>query len=112
MADINPGNESQRWSDSEDKNSLGRRAEQAIKRTARRYITKAHLRIDLAQEEHAIRSKPLESVAIAASLGFILGGGVTTRLGIVALGTFGYRVFREASSAESGERPDIVVPQG
>ena len=67
---------------------------QAIRTTAQQYLDRTHIQLDLSQEENFIRSKPLQSVAVAAGIGFILGGGVTTRLGIVLFGMVGNRVFR------------------
>lgn len=112
MEDTKMDNQAEQNPDSVGRGTIGRRANEAIKRTAQRYLRSVHVQLDLSQEEHFIRAKPLESAAIATSLGFILGGGLATRLGIVAFGVFGYQVFREAIPDSSGGNPGIVVSQG
>jgi|SRR5229473_2706614 ElaB/YqjD/DUF883 family membrane-anchored ribosome-binding protein len=57
-----------------------KKADRAVRDTAQTYLEKFGVKLDLEQIEKSIRDKPLPSVAIAAAAGFIIGGGLATRL--------------------------------
>lgn len=83
--------------------SVKQKIDRSLRKTAQRYLNRTGMRLDLSQEEEFIRSKPLQCAAIAIGVGFILGGGVTTRLGILLFGLFGRRVFRDTASDLTAE---------
>jgi ElaB/YqjD/DUF883 family membrane-anchored ribosome-binding protein len=88
-------------------NKAARKADGAIRDTAQKYIDKAGLKLDLKQVETNIRRNPMPAVAIAASAGFIVGGGMVTRLGLAMLTLFGRQAARETATnfIRGGLRP-------
>jgi ElaB/YqjD/DUF883 family membrane-anchored ribosome-binding protein len=75
-----------------------KKADTAIRDTAQTYITKAGMKLDLKQVEAKIGDKPIPALAIAAAAGFIVGGGLATRIGVAILALFG----RKAASETAG----------
>ena len=75
-----------------------KRTNNAIRDTARTYLRKLGVTLDIIQIEHSIREKPLRSMAIAAATGFIVGGGMATRPGVAMLALFSRRVARETAA--------------
>jgi hypothetical protein len=90
-------------SNADNDKSVKQKVDRSLRKTAQRYLNRTGVRLDLAREEEFIRLKPLQCAAIAVGIGFILGGGVTTRLGIVLFGLFGRRVFRDTASDLAAE---------
>ena len=75
-----------------------KKADIAIRDTAQTYIAKAGVKLDLKQLEAKIGDKPMPALAIAAAAGFIVGGGLATRVGVAVLALFG----RKAASETAG----------
>ena len=74
------------------------KADGAIRDTAQKYLDRSGIKLDLQQIEKTIREKPLRSAAIAAGAGFIVGGGMVTRLGMATLALFGRPAARETAT--------------
>ena len=74
------------------------KARRAVKDTAQQYLDTAGMNLDLEDVEERIRDSPYYSVAIAAGVGFLLGGGLATTPGAVLLGLFGRRAARDTAS--------------
>ena len=79
-------------------NKTAGKADGAIRDTAQKYMDKAGLKLDLKQVETNIRSNPIPAVAIAAGAGFIVGGGMVTRLGLAMLTLFSRQAARETAA--------------
>jgi len=77
--------------------SVGK-ADEAVRNTAQKYLDRLGIKIDLQQIEKSIREKPLNAVAIAAAAGFVVGGGMVTRLGLASLALFGRQAARETAA--------------
>ena len=73
-------------------------ADRAFRATAQSYLDRAGLNLDLRQLESTIRRKPVQTVAIAAGAGFLVGGGMGTRLGAALLTFFGRKAAKETAS--------------
>jgi len=65
--------------------------------TAQKYLKRSGVELDLRQVEKTIREKPLSAAAIAATAGFIVGGGLATRPAIALLILFGRMAARETA---------------
>jgi 1,4-dihydroxy-2-naphthoyl-CoA synthase len=85
-----------------------RKADGAIRDTAQKYLDRSGIKLDLQQIEKTIREKPLRSAAIAAGAGFVVGGGMVTRLGLATLALFGRQAARETATnfISRGLRPN------
>jgi ElaB/YqjD/DUF883 family membrane-anchored ribosome-binding protein len=87
-----------------------KRTDNAIRDTARTYLGKFGVNLDIVRVETSIRERPLRFTAIAATAGFIVGGGMTTRPGVAILALFGRKVVTETAAnlitgmARTGER--------
>jgi|ERR1700733_10932711 len=57
----------------------------ALRNTVQNYLERAGIKLDLEHFESNIRQQPLIAAAIAATAGFIFGGGAITRLGSALL---------------------------
>lgn len=88
-------------------NKAAMKADEAIRDTAQKYIDKAGLKLDLKQVETKILRNPKPAIAIAAGAGFIVGGGMVTRLGLAMLALFGRQAARETATnfISGGLRP-------
>jgi ElaB/YqjD/DUF883 family membrane-anchored ribosome-binding protein len=88
-------------------NKAAMKADEAIRDTAQKYIDKAGLKLDLEHIETNIRRNPMPAVAIAAGAGFIVGGGMVTRLGLAMLTLFSRQAARETATnfIRGGLRP-------
>jgi ElaB/YqjD/DUF883 family membrane-anchored ribosome-binding protein len=75
-----------------------KRADDAVRETAQRYVDRTGLKLDLRQVEKLTHDKPLHSAAIAAAIGFIFGGGVATRPGWAILALFGRKAARDTAT--------------
>jgi hypothetical protein len=73
-------------------------ANRAVRDTAQKYLNAAGMKIDLADIEERIRDRALFSVWIAVGIGFILGGGLATRPGVMLLGLFGRTAARQTAT--------------
>jgi ElaB/YqjD/DUF883 family membrane-anchored ribosome-binding protein len=76
----------------------GKRADNAVRDTARTYLRKFGVNLDLDKIEKSIRDKPLPSAAVAAAAGFIIGGGMATRPAVAILALFGRKAARETAT--------------
>jgi ElaB/YqjD/DUF883 family membrane-anchored ribosome-binding protein len=76
---------------------VAEKTDRAIVDTAQRYLRRRGVDFDLRQLEKTIREKPLSAAAIAASAGFIVGGGLATRPGLAMLMLFGRMAARETA---------------
>jgi ElaB/YqjD/DUF883 family membrane-anchored ribosome-binding protein len=75
-----------------------KRTDNALRDTARTYLRKFGVNLDIVQIENSIRDKPLRSTAIAAAAGFIVGGGMATRPGVAILALFGRKAAEETAA--------------
>jgi ElaB/YqjD/DUF883 family membrane-anchored ribosome-binding protein len=73
-------------------------ADRAMKDTAQKYLSAAGIKVDLEDIERRIRNRPLFSLAIAAGAGFVMGGGMATKMGLVLLGLFGRKAAAETAT--------------
>ena len=76
---------------------VAEKTDRAIVDTAQRYLRRGGVDFDLRQLEKTIREKPLSAAAIAATAGFIVGGGLATRPGLAMLMLFGRMAARETA---------------
>jgi ElaB/YqjD/DUF883 family membrane-anchored ribosome-binding protein len=75
-----------------------KKADRAVRDTARTYLDKFGVKLDLEQIEKSIRDKPLPSAAIAAAAGFIIGGGLATRAAAPILALFARAAAQETAT--------------
>jgi ElaB/YqjD/DUF883 family membrane-anchored ribosome-binding protein len=73
-------------------------ANRAMKDTAEKYLDAAGIKIDWKNIEKRIRDRPLFYLAIAAGAGFVIGGGMATKMGLALLGLFGRKAFAETAT--------------
>ncbi len=66
-----------------------RTANQAMKDTAQKYLGGAGLKVDLENLENKIRSRPLFYLAVTAGVGFVVGGGMASKVRLALLGLVG-----------------------
>jgi len=77
---------------------ITKKADNAVRDTARTYLTRFGVGIDLEKIEKSIRRKPLRSAGIATGVGFVIGGGMTTRPSIALLAYFSWIVAKDAAT--------------
>jgi ElaB/YqjD/DUF883 family membrane-anchored ribosome-binding protein len=75
-----------------------KKAGDAVKDTARTYLSRFGANIDLEEIERSIRKKPFRSVAIATGVGFVIGGGMVTRPAVALLSFFGWIAAKDAAT--------------
>ena len=73
-------------------------ANKALRDTAQKYLDAAGMKVNLKDVERRLRERALLSVGIAAGVGFILGGGLATRPGVILLGLFGRGAARQMAT--------------
>jgi len=73
------------------------KTDRAIVDTAQRYLNTRGVDFDLRQLEKTIREKPLSAAALAATAGFIFGGGLATRPGLAMLMLLGRMAAKETA---------------
>jgi ElaB/YqjD/DUF883 family membrane-anchored ribosome-binding protein len=73
-------------------------ANRALRDTAQKYLNAVGMKVDLSNVEGRLRERALLSVGIAAGVGFILGGGLATRPGVILLGLFGRSAARQMTT--------------
>jgi ElaB/YqjD/DUF883 family membrane-anchored ribosome-binding protein len=73
-------------------------ANKAVRDTAQKYLNAAGMKVNLTDVEGRIRERALLSVGIAAGVGFILGGGLSTGPGVLLLGLFGRSAARRKAT--------------
>ena len=73
-------------------------ANKAIDETARKYLAAAGIKVDLEDIQNRIRDRPLFYLAIAASVGFVAGGGMASKWGLALLGLAGRRAAAETAT--------------
>ncbi len=76
---------------------VAEKTDRAIVNTAQRYLKRRGVDFDLRQLEKTIREKPLSAAALAATIGFIVGGGLATRPGLAMLILFGRMAAKETA---------------
>ena len=76
---------------------VAEKTDRAIVNTAQRYLNRRGVNFDLRQLEKTIRDKPLSAAALAATAGFIFGGGLATRPGLAMLLLFGRMAAKETA---------------
>jgi ElaB/YqjD/DUF883 family membrane-anchored ribosome-binding protein len=76
---------------------VAEKTDRAIVNTAQQYLKKRGVDFDLRQLEKTIREKPLSAAALAATVGFIVGGGLATRPGLAMLVLFGRMAAKETA---------------
>jgi hypothetical protein len=74
------------------------RTNRAFKDTAQTYLDRAGIKLDLQQVECTLRQKPLAAAAIATAAGFIVGGGMGTRLGSKTVGLLSRKMAGDTAS--------------
>ena len=83
-----------------------KKTDSAIRNTAQKYIS----RIGTKDVETAIRNKPLTAAALAAAAGFVVGGGMASRPGLVILALLARKAARETAINLVGEMVRGRVP--
>jgi hypothetical protein len=73
-------------------------ANSAMKDTAHKYLGAAGIKVDLEDVENKIRDRPLFYLAIAAGSGFVIGGGLATKIGLTLLGLAGRKAAAETAT--------------
>ena len=76
---------------------VAEKTDRAIVDTAQRYLNRRGVDFDLRQLKKTIRDRPLSAAALAATAGFIFGGGLATRPGLAMLLLFGRMAARETA---------------
>ena len=76
---------------------VAEKTDRALVNTAQRYLKRRGVDFDLRQLEKTIREKPLSAAALAATVGFIVGGGLATRPGLAMLILFGRMAAKETA---------------
>ena len=76
---------------------VAEKTDRAIVNTAQRYLKSRGVDFDLREVEKTIREKPLSAAALAATVGFIVGGGLATRPGLAMLILFGRMAAKETA---------------
>ena len=71
-------------------------ANKAINQTFQKYLAAIGLDLDDVQER--IREEPILCMAISAAIGFVAGGGMTSKLGLMLLGLAGRRAATETAA--------------
>lgn len=73
-------------------------ADRAMRDTAQKYLNSTGINFDLKDFEEKVRARALFSLGIAAGVGFFLGGGLATKLGVIVLGLFGRTAARQMAT--------------
>jgi hypothetical protein len=73
-------------------------ANRAMKDTAQKYLGAAGIKVDLQDIENKIRDRSLFYLAIAAGAGFVIGGGMATKMGLALLGLVGRKAVAETTT--------------
>jgi ElaB/YqjD/DUF883 family membrane-anchored ribosome-binding protein len=84
-----------------------KKADDAVTETAQSYIDRTGLKLDLRQVQKTVRDNPLHSVAIAAAVGFVFGGGIATRPGWAMLALFSRKAARDTATNFLGGKKRI-----
>jgi hypothetical protein len=74
------------------------KAGRALKDTVQKYLDVAGIKLDLNEIQEVIRKRPLLSLDIAAAAGFVVGGGLATRLGLMLLASVGRKAATETAT--------------
>jgi hypothetical protein len=85
-------------SSSKSDQGIADKTNRAFKDTAQTYLDRAGIKLDLQQIESTMRQKPLAAAAIATAAGFIVGGGMGTRLGSKMLGLLSRKMAGDTAS--------------
>jgi ElaB/YqjD/DUF883 family membrane-anchored ribosome-binding protein len=83
-----------------------KKTDSAIRNTAQKYISRTGTK----EVETAIRNKPLAAAALAAAAGFVVGGGMASRPGLVILALLARKAARETAINLVGEMVRGRVP--
>ena len=78
--------------------NAAKKADNAIRDTARTYLGIFGVNIELDKIERAIRDRPLPCAAIAGAAGFILGGGMATRPALAILALLARKIAKEVAT--------------
>jgi hypothetical protein len=70
----------------------------AINDTAQKYFTAAGIKVDLEDIQNKIRDRPLFYLAIAAGAGFVIGGGMASKMGVALIGLVGRKAAAETTT--------------
>ncbi|MBV8475228.1 MAG: hypothetical protein JO033_27590 [Acidobacteriaceae bacterium] len=70
-------------------------ANRVVKDTAQSYLNTVGINVDLQDFEERLRDRAFLSLGIAAGAGFVLGGGLATKVGVMLLGLFGRAIARQ-----------------
>jgi ElaB/YqjD/DUF883 family membrane-anchored ribosome-binding protein len=73
------------------------KADRALQDTAQKFLKRRGIEVDLRQIEKSIHDKPLSAAAVAATAGFIVGGGLATRPAIALLFLLGRMAAKETA---------------
>jgi hypothetical protein len=71
-------------------------ASRAINDTAQKYLAAAG--IDLEDLQYRIRERPLFYLVIAAGAGFVIGGGLASKMGLMLIGLVGRKAAAETAT--------------
>jgi hypothetical protein len=70
----------------------------AINETIGKYLAAAGIEIDLKKIQDRVCARPFFYMATTAGFGFVVGGGMTSKLGLLLLGLGGRRVAAETAA--------------
>jgi ElaB/YqjD/DUF883 family membrane-anchored ribosome-binding protein len=76
-----------------------KKIDSAIKSTAQKYLSMTRAK----ELETTIRDQPLAAAAIAAVAGFVVGGGMASRPGVLIMALIGRKAARETAASFMGE---------
>jgi hypothetical protein len=74
---------------------LAEKANRAINDTAQKYLAAAGIKVDLEAVLDKIRDRPLFYLAIAGGVGFVIGGGMASKMGLALIGLIGRKAATE-----------------
>ena len=80
-----------------------KKANRALKDTAQKYLDAVGIKIDLKDIEKSIHDRPFLYLPLAAGIGFVIGGGLATNMGVALLGLFGRKVAMETATNVGGQ---------
>ena len=75
-----------------------RTANKTMKDTAQKYLGAVGLKVDFENLENKIRSRPLFCLAVTAGAGFVVGGGMASKMGLALLGLAGRKAAAETTT--------------
>ncbi len=82
----------------EEASDRAKEANDEIRRTARKVADRSPIKLDVGELERFADERPLTLMAVAGVAGFVMGGGLRTKLGLTLLAIFGRRAARQSAA--------------